>query len=593
MFDPEVALSVAMANAPGRYAILAGSGISRSAQIPTGAEVLDELVRQVAAARHATIAGQPILWYRENVGGDPTYSSVLEGLSSTAAGRADVLRPFFEASPEDIAQGRKVPTLAHHAVGRLAASGHVSLILTTNFDRLFEDALGAAGVVPSVVRGHRDITGMRPLGLDVCTLIKLHGDYRDTGTLNTPGELAAYRPALARLLRRVFTEYGLLIVGWSAEIDIALPAAMRSAPRRYPWYFASHRSPRPAAAQLIADCDMALIHTGGADELLPGIERSVDAIRRLERNPLTPALVADSLKATVLDPTKQVTATDLVEREYAALVARMPRLASGISAPPETVTIDTFSEALTDYDAASEALTHLGAVLGAWGGPGYRGLVADVLRGLIVAAPTAVSGIINFILMQRWPAYRFMYAAGAGAARRRNDAMFPAIWQAITVESQGLRRRIRAGDALSEDLAVQIQKARGERMHQYFPTQVIVAVSVRDAVRAVCLNDADFQDAVDMFEYVFLLFDIDAHREAPLDGRFGPTVRFRRGPFAARDLGWQQVDGVNHTRWWRQFTAELASEGDNWPMLGAGAFDGDASRGRAAIDTADHVLLNG
>lgn len=38
--DPIVALSVAIAEAPGSYAVFVGSGVSRDAGVPTGSEVL-------------------------------------------------------------------------------------------------------------------------------------------------------------------------------------------------------------------------------------------------------------------------------------------------------------------------------------------------------------------------------------------------------------------------------------------------------------------------------------------------------------------------------------------------------------------------
>ena len=593
VIDPEVALAVALANTPGRYAILAGAGISRSAGIPTGTAVLEELIRQIAAARRETITDAAVTWYRNTVGEEPTYSGVLEGLSTTAAGRADLLRPFFEPTPEDRMRGRMVPTAAHHSVARLAASGHLSVILTTNFDTLFEDALGAAGVAPAVVRGHRDVPGMRPLGPDTCAVIKLHGDYRDTATLNTPGELARYESPLEDLLRRLLTDWGLLIVGWSAETDIALPAAMREAPRRYPWYFAAHRSLRPAAQQLVDDCGMAVIQVQSADDLMASIEQSLKAIQRLQRHPFTPTLAAESLKPMLLDQTQQVAATDLVEREYASLADMMPSLASLIVGSTQSVTAGVLTDRLRDYDAASETLTHLGAVLGAWAGPNYHGLIERVLRGLIRAAPTTLSGNYAAILMQRWPAFRFMYAVGIGAARQRNDALFTVIWRAIEAQTLSNRQRLRPADVMDGAVAVAIQGALGQRVHSYFPQQAMVALSVREAVRAVCPNDADYQDATDFFDFILMLLDVDDRQDPPLEGLFGPSRRRARcGPFAYHDLDWRQQDGVNHTKWWRQFTAEVARLGADWPMLRAGVCDGDLDRLAAALDRTDEELLS-
>jgi len=61
--DPIVSLTIAVAESPGSYAFLLGSGVSRDAGVPTGAEVFcgrrhqrrlgDRLVRAGVAAEHA------------------------------------------------------------------------------------------------------------------------------------------------------------------------------------------------------------------------------------------------------------------------------------------------------------------------------------------------------------------------------------------------------------------------------------------------------------------------------------------------------------------------------------------------------------
>jgi len=94
-------------------------------------------------------------------------------------------------------------------------------ILTTNFDRLIERALDQAGVAPQVIASSGAIAGMTPMVHAPTTVIKLHGDYLSLGLRNTPDELTSYPEEIKTLLARVFDEYGLLVVGWSAEYDTA------------------------------------------------------------------------------------------------------------------------------------------------------------------------------------------------------------------------------------------------------------------------------------------------------------------------------------------------------------------------------------
>jgi len=92
------------------------------------------------------------------------------------------------------------------------------VIVATNFDRLIEDALTAAGVDFDVIAS---VDALAALGRSVrrkCVVVKLHGDYRDARILNTAAELGAYMPEFDVLLDRVLDEYGLIVCGWSATL---------------------------------------------------------------------------------------------------------------------------------------------------------------------------------------------------------------------------------------------------------------------------------------------------------------------------------------------------------------------------------------
>jgi hypothetical protein len=115
----------------------------------------------------------------------------------------------------------------------------VRVVITTNFDRLIENALREAGVEPTIIASEDAILGATPIVHAKCTVIKLHGDYLDARIKNTDAELEAYSPAMNALLDQVFDNFGLLVVGWSGEWDTALRSAILRAPsRRYPFYWA-------------------------------------------------------------------------------------------------------------------------------------------------------------------------------------------------------------------------------------------------------------------------------------------------------------------------------------------------------------------
>ncbi len=136
--DPILSLAVTVQSNPGAYALLLGSGTSRSAGIPTGWEVTLDLVRRVAAATKEKVGTDPEVWYTKRFGSAPRYSDPLGRAARSRSERAQLLRGYFEPTDDERAEGLKVSTAGHHAIARLVAGGYVRLILETNFDRRAE-----------------------------------------------------------------------------------------------------------------------------------------------------------------------------------------------------------------------------------------------------------------------------------------------------------------------------------------------------------------------------------------------------------------------------------------------------------------------
>jgi NAD-dependent SIR2 family protein deacetylase len=208
------ALALSLHYSQGVHAILVGSGLSRAAGIPTGWEITLDLVRRLAALDGVIDQDDGAQWYRAKYEKEPSYSEVLHALASTTSERRTILQSYIDPPKnEDI----RKPTSAHHAIAQLAASNAVRVVITTNFDRLIENAMREAGVEPTIIAGDDAISGATPLVHAKCTLIKVHGDYLDARIKNTDAELEAYSPAMDALLDQVFDNFGLLVVGWSGE----------------------------------------------------------------------------------------------------------------------------------------------------------------------------------------------------------------------------------------------------------------------------------------------------------------------------------------------------------------------------------------
>ena len=278
--DPRVALATGIQAAPGVYAVLVGSGMSTAAGVPTGWHIAQDLIRKIAVAEGVDLEAPqqtPDTWWASQHRPEPRYDTLLQGLASTDAARQALLREYFDPPPER--GGPIVPSQGHHALAALCASGRIRLILTTNFDRLIERALEQAGVTPQVIATAGQVQGMTPLPHAPVTVLKLHGDYTmlSHGLRNTPEELGGYPEELRALLARIFDEFGLLVIGWSAEYDTALLDAMSSCPsRRYPVFWASFNgSLTETARQQIARRKAAVLATTGADELLIDLNQRI------------------------------------------------------------------------------------------------------------------------------------------------------------------------------------------------------------------------------------------------------------------------------------------------------------------------------
>ena len=279
MLDPQVSLAFALNSNPGAYAALVGSGVSVGAGIPTGWQVVLDLISKVARVLGEDPGDDVSGWYQQRFGEEPDYSKLLDTLAKSPAERTALLRSYFEPTAEERARGVKVPGAAHTALAELAATGHVRLFVTTNFDRLIELALEAAGVTPRVLSTPDSILGSPPLSHAGCTVLKLHGDYLDTRIKNTPAELDSYDEVVDALLDRIIEEHGFIVCGWSSAWDTALRRAFeRSKSRRYTTYWADVVLPGEHASRLIELLHGEFVKVEGADPFFTGM---VDKLKAL------------------------------------------------------------------------------------------------------------------------------------------------------------------------------------------------------------------------------------------------------------------------------------------------------------------------
>jgi len=411
VLDPTISLAFSLHTNPGAYALLLGSGISRTAEIPTGWEVVVDLIEQVAQLSGEETGGDPPGWYRQRFERDADYAVLLEELAAEPAERQRLLRAYFEPDDEDREQGRKVPTAAHTAIARLVRDGTVKVIVTTNFDRLLERALEEVGVVPTVLATPDAVEGSMPLAHTRCTIVKVHGDYLDARIRNTPDELAEYDARMDGILDRIFDEYGLLVCGWSGEWDTALRAAITRCPTRlFTTYWAARGEPSELARELIELRRGVVIEIDGADSFFTDLEEKVQSLEELARpHPLSAALATATLKRYLADDRHRIRLHDL----FADELARVERetTAEAFPAGAEQPNRDSMLARVDRYEAICETLMALNAVAGYWGEAQHR----DLLLAGIDRLATRWSGVEGGF--EAWTNLR-QYPTLLGRARR-------------------------------------------------------------------------------------------------------------------------------------------------------------------------------
>lgn len=420
--DPISSLAFSMSANKGVYALLLGSGVSRSSKIPTGWEITIDLVRKVAALQGAACEPDPSAWHLATFGKQPDYSELLDVLCKSPAERQQLVRAYLEPTDNERTEGDKQPTAAHRAIADLVKTGFVRVILTTNFDKLTELALQDVGIVPTVLSSTDHIAGALPLVHTACTLIKIHGDYLDTRIRNTAQELAEYPEEFRQLLDRVFDEYGLIVCGWSADWDEALRNALIRAPyRRFSTYWANYGTLGETAKDLIQRKAAHVISIEGADAFFSKLAELVSVLDSFSQpHPLSTAAAVASLKKYLSEQRYRIQLEDLISEETNRVLCVIESPAFDMSA--RELDGKTLGDRVRGYEAASTTLIEMAAVAGYWAKDAQ---VKPWLRALArLTQRKHENGLATLIGFQRYPACLMTYAFGLGAIAADNLIAF-------------------------------------------------------------------------------------------------------------------------------------------------------------------------
>lgn len=378
---PIDSLALSLHHAPGTQALLVGSGLSRAANIPTGWEITLDLVSRLGALQGVMDHENWERWFRENnAGKEPNYSELLDALASTSGERRQILHDYIERRSDE-AESRQ-PTQAHRVIARLAATGYVKVIVTTNFDRLIENALRDAGIEPTVIASEDAIAGAEPLTHARCTVIKVHGDYLDTRIKNTEAELASYGTAMNALLDQVFDNFGLTVVGWSGEWDTALrDAILRQPNRRYAMYWASRGKIAPLAETLLFQRGGRCFEIVDADTFFKTLEQQLEALKQASRpHPMSVEMAIGLAKRYCREDRFAMEWAEFLHSE----AEKIRQYVSGSDYPKDN-SVSALNGIVAAFMAKTEILRRACLICGRWGTEEANKTVAKTITSLVIS----------------------------------------------------------------------------------------------------------------------------------------------------------------------------------------------------------------
>ncbi|ENB9666106.1 MULTISPECIES: SIR2 family protein [Pseudomonas] len=421
--DPTTQLAFSAYENKGVYALLLGSGVSRSAGIPTGWEITMELVKRAGIASGVGEQEDWHAWYVGQTGEQPNYSTLLETLAGTQSERRAIVQGFLEPTAQELEDGLKVPTRAHRAIAEMVRAGHVRVIVTTNFDRLMENALRDAGIEPTIVSSVDTLAGAEPITHSQCFILKLHGDYKDARILNTDVELGDYPAEFNILLDRIIDEFGLIVAGWSGEWDHALRAAFLRAPsRRYPTYWLARGGLSERGQELVTQRRASVVSGTDADTFFEALALKLETIGQSRQpNPASVELMITMTKRFMDRPEHRIQLDDLVTAQTRQTISDFAPLFAGGG----DVRNQAFSDWVPEYEATVEPIARIASVLGRWGTGEELSLVLDAVKGLYAEAHREQSGYTHWLALKDYPVMLIVLGYALGLTRaNRLDVLF-------------------------------------------------------------------------------------------------------------------------------------------------------------------------
>ncbi len=574
--DPILRSALAIHTNPGAYALLIGSGVSRAAGIPTGWEIVLDLIARIAEPEGETTGHDPAAWYRERYGKEPGYSDLLDELTSTPEERMTLLRSYLEPMEEEREEGQKTPTAAHRVIAKLVKLGYIRMILTTNFDRLIEQALEAEGIRPDVLSTPEGVQGAMPYTHSSCVVVKLHGDYRDPRIRNTDTELAEYPAGLNRYLDRVLDDFGLIVCGWSGDWDTALREAILRAPnRRFACFWLSRGQLTEEAERLIQHRRAITVPITSADEAFHSLSEKLQSLKDMDQSdPRSIPITVATVKRYLSENRFRIRLRDLVQKEVEHVWQELNTARFSTHDPPPSV--ETYPKRVRQHEELAANLVALLTTLSFYDDQNNSSLFTTAIQRLINAPNPSSPWLDVWLKLQSYPASLVVYASGITALATSNfrhlaSMLLYPIHYDINREKSIAIQHLHVHIVMDFGLAQSLHP-NNDNGRRYTPASDHVFDVMRPFISEYVPDKREYEELFDVLEYLMALVYWEDHGSwAPL----GSLLWRQWGDFGMRDSA--MLDEFV------QRVQDQASTGDG--LLAAGFFNGSLDRFNEVVES--------
>lgn len=572
--DSSLDLALSLKSLPGGYALLLGSGISKSAGVPTGWDIIVDLINQLAVLLNEKVDLSPEKWYYDKFAEEADYSKILDKIADTQPERMSILKKYFEPTEEDISEGIKIPTSAHRAIARLVKKGYIRIILTTNFDRLLEKALEDEGVIPDIIASEDDFNGVLPYVHSKCVVIKIHGDYRDTRIKNTITELEIYSKKANQYLDRIFDEFGLIVCGWSATWDIALKNAILRCPsRRFSTFWLTKGKVAEEAEKIIQRRLAKKAEIDGADQFFTELLGKVESLEELDKkSPLSIDVAIATVKRFLVDTKYRIRLHDIIYEEIESV---WQEVQSTIIPQFGSNGQSDFQKQINRYESISERLIKMLSIIAYHGKEENYYLIYRAVERL--GNRPVEGGITWFIYLKKYIALLILYSVGLSALAKGKYKFINILLSKIQIQDSNTGKDVAALIVLNtfsvfrdgSDKAV----PRPNAQQEYTPINNYLYDTMKTNLSFILPGEAEFERLFDQFEFLLSLTYLDLN-----DGLLPGCYQWRN-----QWTSWPE----------RQIRKDINNDlkkGSDSELIKAGFFSGDITRYKEILDIADRSL---